>query len=604
MISRLFTKSTKVIFYNEHPVPIQAMLDYDWLCEKTEPCVVAIVNPGREGVHKCYFGAKEITIPVFKTIKEATNFVKQADVLINFASTRSSFKSSLEALQTKTINTVVIVAEGIPENQTRELIRIARLNKKWIIGPSTVGAIKAGAIRVGYSGGSTENLIASKLYRPGSVGVVTVSGGMSNEIYNIVANNSDGVYEGVAVGGDTFPGSTLLENVLRIHDDPNVKMMVVLGEIGGTDEYEIAKAVEDGTISKPLVAWVSGTVAELFPTEVQFGHAGARSGRKKESAQSKNKVLKDAGAFVPRSFNELGKLINKTFNNFVANQKDYQAPIEKDPKIPPMDLQDAIKSNLIRKPTNFTSTISDDRGEELTYNNVLVSKFVNKPLGETINALWFKGRLNKIGVEFLELCLIITADHGPAVATAHNTIVTARAGKDLVSSVVSGLLTIGPRHGGAINDAAKWIFANQNSNIAPIEFVNETKSQGNLIMGIGHRIKTSQNPDERVTILKSFATKNLKATNYLKYALNVEKETLKKKNNLILNVDGTIAAVFLDILKENKYSDSEIQELIDMEIFNAIFVLGRSIGIIGHYIDQKRLKEPLYRHPWDDILYL
>ncbi|HRN85901.1 MAG TPA: citrate/2-methylcitrate synthase [Candidatus Dojkabacteria bacterium] len=602
-MQELFTKNTKVIFYNEHPVPIQAMLDYDWICAKSEPCVSAIVNPKKSGFHKTFFGPKEILIPVFKILEEAVRYDSKADVLINFASVRSSFESTKVALETPNIRTVILVAEGIPENQTRELIRLAKENKKWIIGPSTVGAIKAGAIRVGYSGGSSENIIESKLYQPGSVGVVTVSGGMSNEVYSIVNNNTDGVNEGVAIGGDTYPGSTLLENVMRLHDNPEIKMLVVLGEIGGTDEYEIADAIKSGKINKPVVAWVSGTVAELFPTEVQFGHAGARSGSRKVSAVAKNKALKEAGAFVPKSFNQFGYLIKKVFDDEVRKKKDYILPTQVTPQIPALDFDSAIRDGLVRRSTSIISGISDDRGEKLSYNGVDIDKIVDKPLSFTINALWFENRLDKTGMDFLELCLKLTADHGPAVVTAHNAITTARAGKDLVSSVVSGLLTIGPRHGGAINDAAKWQFECITNQIDSADFVKEMNSKGELIMGIGHRIKSIQNPDERVQLIKKFAKKNLKQTEHLEFALEVENETTKKKNNLILNVDGAIGAVFLDILKSNKYEDEEILELIEMELFNAIFLLGRTIGIIGHVLDQKRMKEPLYRHPWDDILY-
>ncbi|HRO65849.1 MAG TPA: citrate/2-methylcitrate synthase, partial [Candidatus Dojkabacteria bacterium] len=387
------------------------------------------------------------------------------------------------------------------------------------------------------------------------------------------------------------------------HDNPEIKMLVVLGEIGGTDEYEIADAIKSGKINKPVVAWVSGTVAELFPTEVQFGHAGARSGSRKVSAVAKNKALKEAGANVPKSFNQFGYLIKKVFDDEVRKKKDYILPTQVTPQIPALDFDSAIRDGLVRRSTSIISGISDDRGEKLSYNGVDIDKIVDKPLSFTINALWFENRLDKTGMDFLELCLKLTADHGPAVVTAHNAITTARAGKDLVSSVVSGLLTIGPRHGGAINDAAKWQFECITNQIDSADFVKEMNSKGELIMGIGHRIKSIQNPDERVQLIKKFAKKNLKQTEHLEFALEVENETTKKKNNLILNVDGAIGAVFLDILKSNKYEDEEILELIEMELFNAIFLLGRTIGIIGHVLDQKRMKEPLYRHPWDDILY-
>ena len=76
-----------------------------------------------------------------------------------------------------------------------------------------------------------------------------------------------------------------------------------------------------------------------------------------------------------------------------------------------------------------------------------------------------------------------------------------------------------------------------------------------------------------------------------------------QKSNLILNTDGCIGVLLADLLKELKFSDPEIDEMIAAGLFNALFVLGRSIGFMGHYFDQKRLKSGLYRHPLDDILY-
>lgn len=77
---------------------------------------------------------------------------------------------------------------------------------------------------------------------------------------------------------------------------PAIKMIVVLGELGGRDEYGLVEAMKAGAVTKPVVAWVSGTCAKLFKSEVQFGHAGARSGGDAESAQVGGRV---AGAWVP-----------------------------------------------------------------------------------------------------------------------------------------------------------------------------------------------------------------------------------------------------------------------------------------------------------------
>merc|ERR1711957_991950 len=104
---------------------------------------------------------------------------------------------------------------------------------------------------------------------------------------------------------------------------------------------------------------------------------------------------------------------------------------------------------------------------------------------------------------------------------------------------------------------------------------------------------------------KDFAIKNFSANTVLEFALAVEQVTTKKKSNLILNVDGCIAVCFVDMLRScGAFTIQEADEMIDNGCLNGLFVLGRSIGFIGHYLDQKRLKQGLYRHPWDDISYL
>lgn len=126
-----------------------------------------------------------------------------------------------------------------------------------------------------------------------------------------------------------------------------------------------------------------------------------------------------------------------------------------------------------------------------------------------------------------------------------------------------------------------------------------------LIMGIGHKIKSRTNPDLRVKILIDFATAHFPETPLLLFALEVEKITTLKKDSLILNVDGAIAVLFVDLLRHSgAFTREESDEYIKIGALNGIFVLGRSIGFIGHFLDQKRLKQGLYRHPWDDISYL
>jgi citrate synthase len=136
-------------------------------------------------------------------------------------------------------------------------------------------------------------------------------------------------------------------------------------------------------------------------------------------------------------------------------------------------------------------------------------------------------------------------------------------------------------------------------------FVAEMKAKGVRIPGIGHRVKSLENPDVRVKLLKEYVHDQFAETPYLDYALEVEQVTTKKKNNLILNVDGCIGITFLDFMKSSGlFTQEEMDEIVDLGYLNALFVLGRSIGFIGHIFDQYRMKQGLYRHPWDDILYM
>ncbi|XP_063156657.1 ATP-citrate synthase isoform X1 [Candoia aspera] len=603
----LFSRHTKAIVWGMQTRAVQGMLDFDYVCSRDEPSVAAMVYPFT-GDHKqkFYWGHKEILIPVFKNMADAMKKHPEVDVLINFASLRSAYDSTIETMNYPQIRTVAIIAEGIPEALTRRLIKMADEKGVTIIGPATVGGIKPGCFKIGNTGGMLDNILASKLYRPGSVAYVSRSGGMSNELNNIISRTTDGVFEGVAIGGDRYPGSTFMDHVLRYQDTPGVKMIVVLGEIGGTEEYRICRGVKEGRITKPVVCWCIGTCATMFSSEVQFGHAGACANQASETAVAKNKALKEVGVFVPQSFDELGDVIQSVYEDLVSKGVIEPAQ-EVPPPTVPMDYSWARELGLIRKPASFMTSICDERGQELIYAGMPITEVFKEEMGigGVLGLLWFQRRLPKYACHFIEMCLMVTADHGPAVSGAHNTIVCARAGKDLVSSLTSGLLTIGDRFGGALDAAAKMFSKAFDSGIIPMEFVNKMKKEGKLIMGIGHRVKSINNPDMRVQILKDYVKQHFPATPLLDYALEVEKITTSKKPNLILNVDGFIGVAFVDVLRNcGSFTREEADEYIDIGALNGIFVLGRSMGFIGHYLDQKRLKQGLYRHPWDDISYV
>jgi len=603
--SDLFNRNTQS-FVNNCPInAAQRMLDFDYVSRRETPSVAAIINPtGGESFSKVFFGKREILIPIYKTLEKAARMHPNVDVMINFASFRSAAPSTEEALAIPQIRTVVIIAEGVPERRMKLLTAKAKALGKVIIGPATVGGIKAGCFKIGNAGGTIENIVESKLHRPGSVGFVSKSGGLSNEAYNIIARNTDGLYEGIAIGGDTYPGSSLLDHLLRFENIPEIKMLVCLGEVGGTGEYKIAQALKSKKITKPLVIWVTGTCTKAFKTEVQFGHAGAKAGSEEETADAKNAALRAAGAIVPNSYDDYDQKIRSTYETLVKKGVIKPKPEPPVPKVP-MDYAKALKEGIIRKPSNFICTISDDRGEELLYGRMPISEVFKKDIGigGVLSILWFKRQLPAYATKFIEMAIMVTADHGPAVSGAHNAIVAARAGKDLISSVASGILTIGPRFGGAIDGAAQLFSDAYDRGLTPAQFVEEMKKKGENIQGIGHLIKSIRNPDMRVIIMREYAKAHFKTTPLLDYALEVEKITTAKKDNLILNVDGCIGICFVDMLR-NEMPKKEADEYIQIGALNGLFVVGRTIGLTAHFLDQKRLKQGLYRHPWDDIAYM
>ena len=415
---RPFDASTRSFVYGLQPRAIQGMLDFDYSCGRETPSVAAMIYPfGGHHIQKFYWGTKETLLPVYTSVGEAVKKHPDVDVVVNFASSRSVYSSTLEILTYPLIKAIAIIAEGVPERHAREILHVATSKNVHIIGPATVGGIKPGCFKIGNSGGMMDNIIASKLYRPGSVGYVSKSGGMSNELNNMLSLYTNGTYEGIAIGGDRYPGSTFIDHLLRYEQDPECKLLVLLGEVGGIEEYRVIEAVKEGKIKKPIVAWAIGTCAKMFATEVQFGHAGSLANSDMETADAKNRAMREAGFIVPDTFEDLPQALKETYEGLVGKGIIKPTP-ERDPPAIPMDYKWAQELGLIRKPAAFISTISDERGQELIYAGMRISDVFREDigLGGVVSLLWFKRRLPQWAAKFIEMVLMLTADHGPAVS--------------------------------------------------------------------------------------------------------------------------------------------------------------------------------------------
>lgn len=140
---------------------------------------------------------------------------------------------------------------------------------------------------------------------------------MSNELRRVISDKTNGTTLSVALGGDKYNIMDFPAAMKILEADENVKIIVMLGEIGGRDELEVARMIEEKEITKPVVAWCIGTINEHIKGEVQFGHAGAKSNKDEETASYKNTALRNAGAIVPESYMDFGDKIEEVYKKYV-----------------------------------------------------------------------------------------------------------------------------------------------------------------------------------------------------------------------------------------------------------------------------------------------
>ena len=576
-----------ILVAGNHPGIVQSILDFDHRCGKSAPSVRGIISGNRKA-QKFFFGRGEILVPCYASFASVPReLARDVRWLLNLQSGRRAYEST-DAFFTRFPDAygATIFAENVPERHATALI--ARYGKdKLIAGPASVGILVGGHMKLGAIGGiSAVQIAQGKLAELGSVAVVSTSGGMTNELITAVAQAGRRVSFSVAIGGDRFPVTSLSRVLSLAQDDDETTSVVYFGELGGVDEYEIAELLKSGRLTKPVLAYVAGIIDEVFDEHMQFGHAKALVARHDESARAKREALRAADAIAP-----------DTFSEFLAQMKQLPRSKIRD-TLTGMDDLEGRRSSILstREIVDLDAVPVFVRGKKLVkqpenaFARAALSALLGKPVSD-------------IAAAFVENIFELLIDHGGQVSGAVNTMVAARAGKDMVSSLASGLLTVGPRFGGAVNDAARTWIEGVQSQAAAAAFVEERARAGALLSGIGHRKYRVGVPDPRVKALSGFADLLKKHPHY-DFARAVEKVTTAKNGNLILNVDGVMAALLLDILAERDgYSSENLQALVDAEFFNALFIIPRTVGFISHFMEQKRSDEGLFRLP-DELLFV
>jgi len=290
-VAILVNKDTKVLVQGitgrEGEFHTKLMLEYGTK-------IVAGVTPGKGGqnVHG---------VPVFDSVREAVEAVGPIDVSIVFVPAPFAADAILEALDAG-IKGVVIITEGIP---VQDMLKVARAfeiagDDRWFIGPNCPGVITPGECKVG--------IMPAQVFAPGRIGVVSRSGTLTYEVVAELTRAGFGQSTCVGIGGDPIIGLNFVEILRRFNDDPQTDAVVLIGEIGGTDEEEAAAFIAS-EMRKPVVAFVAGKTA---PEGKRMGHAGAIIMGRMGTAQSKIEAFQKAGvpvADLPAQIPELLKQV-------------------------------------------------------------------------------------------------------------------------------------------------------------------------------------------------------------------------------------------------------------------------------------------------------
>ncbi|CAD6543758.1 Succinate--CoA ligase [ADP-forming] subunit alpha [Paraburkholderia hiiakae] len=254
--------------------------------------VVGGVTPGKGG-------QRHLERPVFNTVKEAVQATGATASLV-FVPPPFCGDSIMEAADAG-LQLVCVITDGIPAQDMmrvkRYLLRYPKESRTMLVGPNCAGIISAGKAMLG--------IMPGHIYRRGSVGIVSRSGTLGYEAAAQLDALGLGVTTGVGIGGDPINGSSFLDHLRLFENDPATEAVIMIGEIGGPQEAEASRWVQEH-MSKPVVGYVAGLTA---PKGRRMGHAGAIISAAGDSAAEKAEIMKSHGLFVAPSASELGSTV-------------------------------------------------------------------------------------------------------------------------------------------------------------------------------------------------------------------------------------------------------------------------------------------------------
>ncbi len=260
--------------------------------------VVCGVTPGRGGM-------KVHGIPVYNTIEEAKEHHPDVNVTAVFVAARFAKFAGLEALEAG-IQVVVMIPERLPQQDMLEIIEKGREKGATVLGPNCIGLVSPGKAIVGMIGGTPE--MARSIFKEGYCGVLSRSGGNTTSTSFYLTQAGVGQSTSIAIGGDAFVGSTFADLLPLFEKDEQTKAVAAYGEIGTTIEEDAARLIKAGKFTKPFIIYLGG---KYMQEDTRFGHAGAIISRGKGTVKEKEKILRDAGAYIVDHLGDMGEVVKQ-----------------------------------------------------------------------------------------------------------------------------------------------------------------------------------------------------------------------------------------------------------------------------------------------------
>jgi succinyl-CoA synthetase alpha subunit len=518
--------------------------------------VVAGVTPGKGG-------QAVLGVPVFNTPQEAVNSLGNIDISVLFVPAAGVKEAAVSAIDAG-IKLTVLVPDRVPVWDAMEIAAAAKANGAIFLGPNTLGALSPGKGVVGMIGGRAES--ARQWFKPGipkGVGVISRSGGMAS---------STGYYLGQAgvrlstilhIGGDAVLGVRIPDAALMFEADPLTEAIVIFGEIGSSQEEELAQLIIDRKVVKPVIAYIGGKAAR---EGTRFSHAGAIIEGGRGTHAGKVKALRDAGATVVDSFGELPDAVVKILTQMKGQ---------------------SLMSEADRKAT-WTSAITRVEPNRVGVRGYDIAELMGRVSFGAAVYLILTGELPAPPIaRLMDAILVSSIDHGATPPSALAARTVASTGATLSASVAAGIMSINRHHGGAIEDCARHLKAiadratreSISLDEAATRTLTEMRETGERMPGFGHRYHTK---DPRTARLFELAREAGVDGAHMKAARAVEKSFADAKKALPINVDGAIGAILADLG-------------MNPATFNGIFMIARTPGLIAHVIEEQIREKPMRR---------